>query len=96
MHPLSNYVKCIVKICTKLKKVVLPPLSNGAIVNESYFNYKALKVKPLGFVNTTYSLKAPIKNKNRFNQTKQLNITIPNLIHYLVASYIGLLFGYLD
>lgn len=94
MQLLSNYVKCIVKICTKLNRVVLSSLSNGATVNESYLNSKALKVKPFGFVNTTYSLKAPIKGK--FNQTKQLNTTMPNLIHYLVASSIGLLYDYLD
>lgn len=65
-------------------------LPSGAIISQSYFNFKTLKIRPFAFIKFKYNFKTIIKDE--FNGVKQLNATMPNLIHSLNASSIALLY----
>ena len=90
---LSLYIRSIVKICTKLNIAVPWTLPSGAIISQSYLDSTTLKIRPFGFVKSKYNFKTIIKDK--FDSTKQLNATMPNLIHSLDASSIALLYKFL-
>jgi DNA-directed RNA polymerase len=90
MHELKNYIKSIVKICTKLNIPIPWVLPSGAIVSQSYLDSKTLKIRPFAFINSRFSFKTIIKDK--FDLRKQSNAAMPNLIHSLDASSIALLY----
>lgn len=52
-----------------------------------------LKIRPFAFIKSRYNFRTVIKDQ--FDQTKQLNATMPNLIHSLDASSIALLYNLL-
>jgi len=90
MKHLNSYIRAIVKICTKLNIAIPWTTPSGAIINQSYLNSKTLKLKPFAFIKSKYNFRTIIKNE--FDSVKQLNATMPNLIHSLDASSIALLY----
>lgn len=90
MQELKNYLKSIVKICTKLNMPVPWVLPSGAIVSQSYLESKTLKVKLFAFMKSKYSFKYTIEDK--FDLRKQSNAAMPNLIHSLDACSVALLY----
>jgi len=90
MKLLNAYLKSIIKICTKQNIPIPWSLPNGAIINQSYLNSKTLKVRPFAFIKSKYNFRTIIKDE--FDSVKQLNATMPNIIHSLDASSIALLY----
>ena len=90
MKLLNSYIRDIVKICTKLNIAVPWALPSGAIISQSYLNSKTLKTRPFSFIKSKYNFRTIIQNE--FDQVKQLNATMPNLIHSLDASSIAILY----
>lgn len=90
MKLLNTYLRSIIKICTKQNMTIPWPLPSGAIISQSYLNSKTLKMRPFAFIKSKYNFRTIIKDE--FDGVKQLNATMPNLIHSLDASSIALLY----
>lgn len=89
LKALKDYIKGIVKVCSKLKIGVPWVLPSGAIVSQAYLAYKTADIEPFAFTSTRYNFRTVLKD---FNNTKQLSATMPNLIHSLDASSIALVY----
>ena len=90
MKLLNTYLRSIIKICTKQNMTIPWPLPSGAIISQSYLNSKTLKMRPFAFIKSKYNFRTILKDE--FDGVKQLNATMPNLIHSLDASSIALLY----
>lgn len=90
MKLLNSYLRSIIKICTKQNTPIPWSLPSGAIVSQSYLSSKILKVRPFAFIKSKYNFRTIIKDE--FDSVKQLNVTMPNIIHSLDACSIALLY----
>ena len=54
---LNRYTLGIVKILFKLKLPIPWTLPSGALVNQNYLNFKALRLKPFSFINYKMNFK---------------------------------------
>ena len=96
MNELNNYMKSLVKICTKFNIPLPRKLPSGAVVSESYIESKSQQSTPIAFLNKTkYTFKVPVKNKKGeyvYNKRKMTTAIMPNVVHSLDATAIAMLY----
>ena len=93
---LNKYTKGIVKVLYKLKLPIPWTLPSGAIVSQSYLNFRTLRLKPFSFIGSKVNFKQILDEKySGYNLQKNRDAIMPNLIHSLDACTIAILYRYL-
>jgi len=92
---LTQYLKDIAYICSKLEISIPWTLPTGLVANQSSMTLKDVRIKPLNYSNYTFNLK--IADKTKLDKEKQIRAFMPNLIHSLdAASLVILINNYFD
>lgn len=88
---LTIYLKNIAKLCTLLNVAITWNLPQGLQVKQSYLDYKTSQIKLFSF--SKNKLNITITDRNKLRESKQIIYLMPNLIHYLDATSMTILFN---
>lgn len=86
---LTQYLKDIAYICSKLEISIPWILPTGLVANQSYMKLKDVRIKPLNYSNYTFKLK--VADINKLDRDKQIRAFMPNLIHSLDSATLVML-----
>jgi DNA-directed RNA polymerase len=86
---LTQYLKDVAHICSKLEISIPWTLPTGLVANQSYMKLKDVRIKPLNYSKFTFNLK--IADPNKLDKDKQIRAFMPNLIHSLDAASLVIL-----
>jgi hypothetical protein len=90
---LSDYLKSISKLCSKLNVPIVWNLPHGLVVVQSYLKQDSFEIKPFKTFKSFLTLSI---NSKKIDARKQSNALMPNLVHSLDSTTIVLLKYHID
>ena len=84
-----KYLRNIATILTLIGLPIVWSLPHGLTVTQSYLEVKSSSIRP--FLHRV-KINIQVVNKNKYDKAKQVRALMPNLIHFLDASSLSLLY----